>query len=117
MPDHGLRLRRLSAPTAASTTTAPPSSNHGTRPPVGGCVGGPVEASPVLVEGETDGASACIGGDGVAIDVVSAKGVALATSPAGGAVLRDGGAAVGARTGGQTWLNETVGGRVPVPTE
>jgi hypothetical protein len=34
-----------------------------------------------------------------------------------GVALRVGGAAVGARGGGHTWLNETVGGRLPVPME
>jgi hypothetical protein len=76
-----------------------------------------VEASVVPVDGETDGARACISGDGAAVDVVAADGVGLATSPAEGAALRNAGAALGARAGGHTWLNETVGGRVPVPTE
>ncbi len=114
MTDHGRRLRRLNAPNPVSTISAPPSNNHDPRPTGGGGVGGPVEASTVPADGETDGASASIAGDGEALAVDSA-GVAVATLPLGGVALCVGGAAVGARGGGQTWLNETVGGCVPVP--
>ena len=86
-------------------------------PPVGGDVGGPVDASAVLAEGDTDGASACIGGDGDAVDVVAADVVTLAPPAAEGVALRDGAAAVGACAGGHTWPKETVGGRAPVPAE
>jgi hypothetical protein len=116
MTDHGLRLRRLSVPNPVSTISAPPSNNHGPCPPAGGCVGGPVEASAVPADGETDGASASTAGDGEALAVDSA-GVAFATLPPGGIALCVSGAAVGTRGGGQTWLNETTGGRLPVPTE
>jgi hypothetical protein len=116
MADHGLCLRRLSAPNPVNTISAPPSNNHGPSPPAGRGVGGPVEASAAPAAGDTDGASACIGGDAAVIAVVSADGVALATPTAGGVGLRLGGAAVGAR-GGHTWLNETVVGCTPLPTE
>jgi len=86
-------------------------------PPPGGGVGGPVDASAVLAEGETDGASACIAGDGDGVDVIGADDVRLAPPAAEGVVLRDGAAAVGACGGGQTWLNETVGGCAPLPME
>ncbi len=97
--------------------TAPPSSNHGTSPAVGGGDVGPVEASAVPADGETDGASACIAGAGEAIDVMSVDGVAPAAPPVDGDALRAGGAAVGARGGGHTWLKETAGGCIPLPTE
>jgi hypothetical protein len=106
----------LNAPNPVSTISAPPSNNHGARPPACGGVGGPVEASAVGADGETDGASAGTAGSGEALAVDSA-GVAVATLPPGGVALCGGGAAVGARSGGQTWLNETIGGRLPVPTE
>lgn len=112
-----MRLRRLNAPNPVSTITAPPSSIHGTSPAVGGGVGGPVEASAVPADGETDGASACIAGDGDAIDVVVADVVTLAPPLAEGVALRDGAATVGVRGGGHTWLNETAGGWAPIPTE
>src|SRR5438128_5455014 len=117
MSDHGLRLRRLNAPNPVSTITAPPSSIHGTSPAVDGGVGGPVEASAVPADGETDGASACVAGDGEATDVVSVDGVAPAAPPVDGAALRAGGAAVATRGGGHTWLKETAGGCIPLPTE
>jgi hypothetical protein len=116
MADHGLRLRRLSAPNPVSTITAAPSNTHGPCPPPGGDVGGPVEASAVRADGETDDPSAWIASEGEALAVVSA-GVAVAALPAGAAAPFAGGAAVAARGGGHTWLNETTGGRVPVPTE
>ncbi len=75
-----------------------------------------MEARAVPADGETDGASAWIASDGEALGVVSA-GVARETVPPGGIALGDGGAAVGARGGRHTWLNETVGGGDPVPTE
>ena len=84
---------------------------------MGGGIGGPVEASAVPAEGETEGASAWIAGDGDAIDVVTAGGVALAPSPAEGAALRDGAAPVGGCAAGHTWLKETVGGCIPLPAE
>jgi len=86
-------------------------------PPPGGGVGGPVDASAVLAEGETDGASACIAGDGDGVAAVAADVVTVALPPAEGVALRDGAAAVGARSGGHTWLNETVGGCAPRPME
>jgi hypothetical protein len=107
----------LNAPNPLSTITALPSTSQGVSPPVGGDVGGPVDASAVLADGETDGASACIAGDGDAVEVVAADVVTLAPRAAEGVTLRDGGAAVGACAGGHTWLNETVGGRAPVPME
>jgi hypothetical protein len=115
MADHDLRLRRLKAPNPVRTTTATPSSNHGPGLAVGGCAGGPVDASAVTIEGETDGASACIVDDGVAVSVVATDGVELATGPLGGLVLNGGGAVAGARGGGHTWLNWTDGGRLPYP--
>jgi len=78
---------------------------------------GPVEASAVPADGETDGASACIAGEGAAVDVASADGDALEALPVDGAVVRDGAVAVGACGGGHTWLNETPGGCTPRPTE
>jgi hypothetical protein len=69
------------------------------------------------MDGETDGASACISGDGVAAGVVATDGVELATGPAGGVGVGGTEAALGVRGGGHTWLKETVGGCVPVPTE
>jgi hypothetical protein len=116
MTDHGLRRRRFNAPNPVSTIAAPTNSNHGPSPPGGGFVGGPVEASAVSADGETDGASACIAGEGAAVGVASADGVVLATVPVG-AGFRDGAVAVGARGGGHTWLNETAGGWAPLPTE
>jgi hypothetical protein len=112
MTDHGPRLRRLNAPNPVRRITAPPSNNHGPRPTAGGGVGGPVEASAVPAEGETGGASACSGGDGMADDELATDGAAVATLLAGGEVERDGGVGCAA---GHTWLNETVGGCVPVP--
>src|SRR5438874_12614863 len=117
MADHGLRLRRFSAPSPASRIAAPPSSNHGPIPPVGGCVGGPVAVSADAADGETEGASAFGAGDGVVADAVSAEGVTRAALPEGGVVLCVGAAAVGARGGGHTCVYETADGRVPVPTE
>jgi hypothetical protein len=116
MADHGLRRRRLSAPNPVSTITAAPSNTQGPCPPPGGDVGGPVEASAVRADGETDDPSAWIASEGEALAVVSA-GVGVAALPAGAAAPFAGGAAVAARGGGHTWLNETTGGRVPVPTE
>jgi hypothetical protein len=116
MTDHGLRLRRLSAPNPVSRITAPPSNNHGPRPAAGGGVGGPVEASTVPAEGETDGASACSEGDGMPVDGLATDGAAVATLLAGGEVGRDVGVAMVGCAAGHTWLNETVGGCVPVPT-
>jgi hypothetical protein len=84
---------------------------------VGGSVGGPVAASAVAVDGETDGANASIAGEGVSVGMVASDGVAVASATAGGAALRVGGALVAARGAGQTWLKVTAGGRVPVPTE
>jgi hypothetical protein len=117
MTDHGRRRRRFNAPNPVSTIAAPTSSNHRPSPPGGGFVGGPVEASAVPADGETDGASACIAGEGAAVDVASAVGVVLATVLAEGAVVRDGAVAVGARGGGHTWLNDTADGCAPLPTE
>jgi hypothetical protein len=107
----------LIAPNPLSTITAPPSSNHGVSPPAGRGVGGPVEASVVLADGETDGASACIAGDVDAVDAVAADGVAGAPPAADGVAPRDAATAVGALGGGHTWLNETAGGCIPAPTE
>jgi hypothetical protein len=117
MSDHDLRRQRLKAPNAVSTTAAPPSSNHGPRLPGPGGLRGPVEASAVPTDGEIDGANACIAGDGSDVGGIEAGGVASATWPAGVAALREGEAAVDAGGEGQTWLNETVGGRIPVPME
>ena len=114
MADHGQRLRRLNAPNPVSRSSAPATNNHGLRPPARVVVGGPVEASAVLAEGETDGASATMAGDGEAL-AVDSDGAAVATLR--GVALGVGRAAVGAAGGGQTWLNETTGGRLPVPTE
>jgi hypothetical protein len=113
MADHGLCRHRLNAPNPVRTTTPTPSSNHGPGPAAGACAGGSVEASAVTIEGETDGASACIAGDGVTFGEVAPDGVELATVPAAGAVLNVDGAAFGARGGGHTWLNWTEGGRLP----
>jgi len=92
-------------------------SSHGVSPTSAGVVGGPVDASAVLAEGDTDGASACIGGNGDAVGVVAADVVTVALPPAAAVALRDGAAADGARGGGHTWLNETVGGCAPLPME
>jgi hypothetical protein len=113
MADHGLCRHRLNAPNPVRTTTAPLRSTQGSSPAVAGCAGGPVEASAVAIDGETDGASACIAGDGVTFGEVAPDGVELATVPAAGAVLNFDGAAFGARGGGHTWLNWTEGGRLP----
>lgn len=104
----------MNTPNPVSSTSAPPSNNHGPRPTAGGGVDGPVEASAVLADGESDGASARMAGDGEAL-AVDWAGVADGTLR--GVALCVGGAAVGARGGGQTWLNETAGGRLPVPIE
>ena len=93
-----------------------PSSTHGPRGVDGG-VGGPVAASAVVVEGETDGANASLAGEGLSVGVGASDGDTVASATAGGAALRVGGALVAARGAGQTWLKVTVGGRVPVPTE
>jgi hypothetical protein len=115
MAGHGLRRRRLKAPNPVSAITAMPSSTHGPRA-AGGSLGGPVAASAVAVDGETDGANATIAGEGVSVGVVASDGVAVASATAGGAA-RVGGALVAAGGPGQTWLKVTAGGRVPVPTE
>jgi hypothetical protein len=113
MADHGLRLSRLSAPNPVSTITAAPSNTQGPCPPPGGDVGGPVEATAVRADGETDDPSAWIASEGEALAVVSA-GVAVATLPAGGVMGRDGGAAVAGCTAGHTWLKDAMGGGVCV---
>src|ERR1700682_3158627 len=101
MTDHGRRRRRFNPPNPVNTIAAPTSSNHRPSPPGGGFVGGPVEASAVPADGETDGASAWIAGEGAAADVASADGVVVATVLVEGAVLRDGAGAGGARGGGR----------------
>ena len=117
MADHRPRLRRLIAPNPLSTIAAPASSSHRTTPPDGDGVDGPVEASAILAEGETAGASASIAGDGDAVDVVMAGGVALAAPPAEGVARGDGVAVVRGGAAGQTWLNDTEGGCIPLPVE
>jgi hypothetical protein len=79
MPDHDPRLRRLNAPNPDRTITAPPRSNHGVRLPGGGGLSGPVEASAVATDGETDGASACITGGDAAVAAAEVGGGAVAT--------------------------------------
>src|SRR5205823_492452 len=61
--DHGPRRRKLTTPIPTSSAAAPPNKSHApSAAPVGGAVGGPVEARADPGVGDPAWAAACIGG-------------------------------------------------------